>query len=78
MHGCLGDDGEGEIMTGTLTFYDAAWPPARPPVADGCCIYIGGDTPHVWSLADIASQRARYRLPIFVRSNPPGRSRGVC
>ena len=59
-------------MTGTLTFYDAAWPPARPPVADGCCIYIGGDTPHVWSLADIASQRARYRLPIFVRSNPPG------
>ena len=59
-------------MTGTLTFYDAAWPPAHPPVADGVCIYIGGDTPHVWSLADIASQKARYRLPIFVRSNPPG------
>ena len=59
-------------MTGTLTFYDAAWPPAHPPIADGVCIYIGGDTPHVWSLADIASQKARYRLPIFVRSNPPG------
>ena len=59
-------------MTGTLTFYDAAYPPAHPPKTDGVCIYIGGDTPHVWSLADIASQHARYRLPIFVRSNPPG------
>lgn len=55
-----------------LTFYDAAYPPASPPVTDGVCIYIGGDTPHVWTTAEIAAQKARYRLPIFVRSNPPG------
>lgn len=55
-----------------LTFYDAAFPPADPPPVDGVCIYIGGDTPHVWTLEEIGMQRARYRLPIFVRSNPPG------
>lgn len=59
-------------MTGTLTFYDAAWPPAHPPKTDGVCGYIGGDTPHIWSDADWWFQPARYRLPIFVRSNPPG------
>lgn len=55
-----------------LTFYDAAWPPANPPVTDGVCLYIGGDTPHVWTAEEIGMQPARYRLPIFVRSNPPG------
>lgn len=56
----------------TLTFYDAAWPPAHPPATDGVCGYIGGDTPHVWTASDWHAQTARYRLPIFVRSNPPG------
>ncbi len=59
-------------MTGTLTFYDAAYPPPHPPGTDGVCGYIGGDTPHVWTAEDWRSQTARYRLPIFVRSNPPG------
>ena len=59
-------------MTGTLTFYDAAWPPVHPPKTDGVCIYIGGDTLHVWTRPMTSSQPARYRLPIFVRSNPPG------
>ena len=59
-------------MTGTLTFYDAAYPPAHPPKTDGVCIYIGGDAVHVWTTEDRDSQTARYRLPIFVRSNPPG------
>jgi hypothetical protein len=59
-------------LTGTLTFYDAAWPPARAPQTAGVCIYIGGDTPHVWTAAEIHAQTARYRLPVFVRSNPPG------
>lgn len=72
VHGRLGDDGEGEIMTGTLTFYDAAYPPAHPPKTDGVCIYIGGDAVHVWTAGDRDSQTARYRLPVFVRSNPPG------
>jgi hypothetical protein len=53
-----------------LTFYDAAYPPASPPETDGVCIYIGGDTPHVWTDAEIAAQKARYRLPIYVRSDP--------
>lgn len=57
---------------GDLTFYDAAFPPADPPPVDGVCIYIGGDTPHVWTAEEIGMQGARYRLPIFVRSNPPG------
>ena len=55
-----------------LTFYDAAWPPDPPPVTDGCCIYIGGDAVHVWTPEEIGMQAARYRLPVFVRSNPRG------
>lgn len=54
----------------TLTFYDAAFPPANPPATDGVAFYIGGDTFHVWTKAELETQRARYRLPIFVRSNP--------
>lgn len=53
-----------------LTGYDAAHPPANPPTTDVVCLYGGGDTPHVWLQAEIAKQKARYRLPIFVRSNP--------
>ena len=57
----------------TLEFYDAAYPPSAPPAgADGVCGYIGGDALNVWSSTDWERQRARYRLPIFVRANPPG------
>lgn len=59
-------------MTSYLTFYDSAWPPAKPPETDGVCGYIGGDTPYVWKPEDWAAQKARYRLPVFVRSNPRG------
>jgi hypothetical protein len=54
----------------TLTGYDAAYPPANPPETDVVAFYGGGDTPHVWTLAQIAAQKARYRLPIWVRSDP--------
>jgi hypothetical protein len=57
-----------------LTFYDSAWPPASPPTVDGVCAYIGGDTPHVWTLAEVQRQRARYRLPVWVRSDPAAAS----
>ncbi|MGH3375106.1 MAG: hypothetical protein ACRDP6_10230 [Actinoallomurus sp.] len=57
------------------TMYDAAYPPQNPPPWDVAAGYIGGDTPHVWTAAEWASQSARWRLPIFVRSNPG--SRGV-
>lgn len=50
--------------------YDAAYPPASPPNVDAVAGYIGGDTPHVWTAAEWARQPARYRLPIYVRSNP--------
>jgi Putative peptidoglycan binding domain len=62
-------------VTGYLSFYDAAYPPASPPLTSGVCIYIGGDTPHIWTNADIAAQASiRYRLPVFVRSNPDNAS----
>ena len=53
-----------------LTFIDNAFPLASYPKADGFAFYIGGDTPHVWTNAEVAALPYRYRLPIFVRSNP--------
>lgn len=54
----------------TLLSYDASTPPANPPVADIVAFYLGGDTPHVWSISEIAATTTRYRLPIWTRSNP--------
>lgn len=54
----------------TLSMYDASVPPLRPPGTDVVGIYAGGDTPHIWTPNEIAEQKARYRLPIWVRSNP--------
>lgn len=50
--------------------YDASTPPGSPPATDVVGFYLGGDTPHVWTSAELAAQPARYRLPIWVRSNP--------
>lgn len=51
--------------------YDAAFPnPNGIPGTQVVCIYAGGDTPHVWTDAEINEQPEQYRLPIFVRSNP--------
>lgn len=55
------------------TMYDAAWPPADPHL-DVCAFYIGGDTPHVWTDAEIAGQSARWRLPIYTCDNPGSRN----
>lgn len=54
----------------TYLMYDAAYPPGHPPAWPVVAGYLGGDTPHVWSLAEWEHQPARYRLPIWVRSNP--------
>ena len=54
----------------TLTFFDAAYPLSNPLAVDGVAFYIGGDCVHRWTLAEITAQPARYRLPIFVRSDP--------
>lgn len=53
-----------------LTFWDAAYPLQRPPRTDGVCFYIGGDASHDWTEAEIGALTDRYRLPIFVRSDP--------
>jgi hypothetical protein len=54
-----------------LTGYDAAFAPAHPPATDVVAFYgPGGDQEHAWPLSDIEAQSARYRAPIFVRSNP--------
>jgi hypothetical protein len=60
------------VLGGVVTkrMYDAAYPPAHPPKWEAVAAYIGGDTPHVWSTAEWNAQPARYRLPIYVRSNP--------
>lgn len=34
--------------------------------------YIGGDTPHVWTVAEVFALDSRYALPIWTRSNPGG------
>jgi hypothetical protein len=55
----------------TLRWLDASTPPASYPTGfDGVAFYIGGDTPHVWTIDEINACPYRYRLPIFVRSDP--------
>lgn len=39
--------------------------------------YCGGDTPHVWTHAEVESTPQRFRLPIWVRSNPGSAIMGV-
>jgi hypothetical protein len=54
----------------SLTFFDSAYPLSSPLPVDGVCFYIGGDAVHIWTAEEIEAQPARYRLPVFVRSNP--------
>lgn len=54
---------------------DSAYPLAAggyPSSVVGWGFYIGGDTPHVWSDAEVAALPYRYRLPIYTRSDPSG------
>lgn len=52
-----------------LSVYPTEWK-GEPIVGWG--FYIGGDTPHVWTLAEIARLKQTYQflLPIYTRSNP--------
>jgi hypothetical protein len=55
----------------TLRWLDASTPPTTYPSGfDGIAFYIGGDTPHVWSTEEINACPYRYRLPIYVKSDP--------
>lgn len=58
----------------TKRMYDASTPPAHPPAWEAVAAYIGGNTPHVWTIAEWNAQPARWRLPIYVRSNPGSHS----
>ncbi len=60
-----------------ILFIDAAFPPPSLEGALGLCFYAGGDTPHVWTLAEIQSFKATYLLPVYVRSNPVGAAEGA-
>jgi hypothetical protein len=37
---------------------------------DGVCFYVGGDAYRVWTKPEVDSRAERYRLPVWVRSNP--------
>lgn len=61
-------------MTDTLlTMGDSSSPEAGAEYSHEVDIwgfYIGGDTPDIWTLAQIQALKSRYRLPIFTRSDP--------
>lgn len=66
------------MSTPTIGGYDAAWPPQDPPPDDRVVMgYLGGDTPHPWSLADWLSQPARYRVGIWTRSDPQSHAQAL-
>lgn len=50
------------------TMYDNVSLVQPEPNTDIVAFYIGGDTPHVWTQAEINGSKCRYRLPIYVRS----------
>lgn len=57
--------------------YDAVTPQTGLVGYDVVAGYAGGNTPHVWSRAEWDSTTQRYRLPIWVRSNPQGEIQAV-
>lgn len=58
------------------SMFDDSSPPSHAPNTDAVAFYIGGDTPHVWTDSEIQRTTNRYRLPIWVRSNPNGSGQG--
>jgi hypothetical protein len=49
---------------------DSSVPVVPPAQLPAFAFYIGGDTPHIWSPAEIRQLTARYGLPIWVNVNP--------
>jgi hypothetical protein len=54
----------------TLLMHDTSNPAGKDVGAQVVGWYLGGATPHVWTLADRMAQTARWQLPIWVPSNP--------
>lgn len=53
-----------------LNMYDASYPPHDPPAYAVTAFYIGGDTPHPWTDAEIARIKSEFGLPIWVNTFP--------
>lgn len=49
--------------------YDASVPPANPPRLYCVAGYIGGNTPHVWTLEEWRNMPSPYGMPIFTASD---------
>jgi peptidoglycan hydrolase-like protein with peptidoglycan-binding domain len=49
---------------------DSAYPLHPEPVKDITLAYIGGDTPHSWTAAEIQALPSRWVWPCWVRSDP--------
>jgi hypothetical protein len=60
-----------------LSGFDAAYPPTNAPADQVAFGYLGGNTPHPWTRAEWAAQKARYRVGIWTRSNPTGAAQGT-
>lgn len=52
------------------TMVDSAWPLHPEPHKDITLVYIGGDTPHSWTSAEIEAMPSRWVWPCWVRSDP--------
>lgn len=48
-----------------MTMWDASDLPDPQPTTPTAAFYVGGDTPHVYTDAQVAAIRARYGLPIW-------------
>lgn len=60
-------------MSGLLRGFDASEPPQTPyPGCQVVCGYIGGATPHVWSLREWQRFGALLQAPIWVLDTSPG------
>lgn len=49
----------------TIAMWDASTLPDPQPTTPAAAFYVGGDTPHVYTDAEVKAIRARYGLPIW-------------
>lgn len=54
----------------TREMIDSAYPLHPEPHKPITLVYIGGDTPHAWTAAEIRALPSRWVLPTWVRSDP--------
>ncbi len=54
----------------TMEMGDSSLPVVPPAPLPVYAFYAGGNTPHVWTPAEIEQLTARWVLPIFVQDNP--------